>query len=224
MTRVVTALLTALVLGACGGTGAGDDAVVSGFSSEDDDGMAGAVLTEPYTWPEATLTDSRGEETDLRGGLSKPLTLVFFGYSKCPDVCQAVMADLASATARLEESQAEDVAVWFVTTDPARDDPETLRSFLDRFDPSFEGFTGPLTDIVDVAAAVHVPVERGPKLPSGGYEVGHGTPVLGVLPDGSVPIVWTEGTSSASLAEDISKILTEGFPTPAPASTEEDFS
>ena len=139
---------------------------------------------------------------------------MFFGYSQCPDICQAVMADLASAVARLDEAEADEVAIWFVTTDPARDDPATLRAYLDRFDPAFEGLTGPLADIVDIAEAVHVPVEQGPKLPSGGYEVTHGTPILGVTPDGTVPIVWTEGTSAARLAEDIHTILTDGIPTP----------
>ena len=209
-----------LALSACGGTGDAGTGVVSGVSTSDDDGMEGAVLTEPYTWPEATLVDSHGDDLDLRAGLTKPLTMVFFGYSQCPDICQAVMADLASAVARLDESEADDVAVWFVTTDPARDDPATLRGYLDRFNPAFEGLTGPIGDIMKVAEAVHVPIERGPRLPSGGYEVTHGTPVLGVTPDGTVPIVWTEGTSAARLATDIHTILTDGIPTP----DEEDLS
>ncbi len=137
---------------------------------------------------------------------------MFFGYSQCPDICQTVMADLASAVARLDDAQAAQVATWFVTTDPARDDPATLRAYLDRFDPSFEGLTGPLPDVVDLAGSVHVPVEKGPKLPSGGYEVTHGTPILGLTPDGSVPVLWTEGTSSAKLAEDIETILSDGIP------------
>ena len=218
------ALAALLALTACGGAGDDGNAVVSGFSSSDEDGMEGAVLTEPYTWPEATLVNSRGEDLDLRAGLAKPLTMVFFGYSRCPDICQAVMADLASAVARLDESEAEEIDVWFVTTDPARDDPATLRSYLDRFNPAFEGLTGPLDDIVEVAEAVHVPVERGQRLPSGGYEVNHGTPILGVTPDGSVPIVWTEGTSTARLAADIHTILTDGIPTPDPTSSEDDLS
>ena len=204
-----------LALGACGG--AADDEggpVVSGFSEADDDGMHGAVLTDTYTWPEGTLVDSAGQDFDIRGELETPLTLVFFGYTHCPDICQAVMADLASAVARLDEAQAADVATWFVTTDPARDDPATLRAYLDRFDPGFEGLTGPLDDIVEIAEAVHVPVERGPKLDSGGYEVTHGTPILAVTPDATVPILWTEGTSAAKLAEDIQVILSEGIPTP----------
>lgn len=205
--------MLAALLGGCGSTGGTGAGVATSGSVEDWDGMHGTVLTEPYTFPEATLTDSGDEDYDVRAGLDAPLTLVFFGYSKCPDICQAVMADLASAVARLDPADAEQVQTLFVTTDPARDDPETLRAYLDRFDSEFEGLTGELPEIVDVASAVHVPIEKGPRLPSGGYEITHGVPILGVRPDGTVPVLWTEGTSAAKLAEDIHKILTDGIPT-----------
>ena len=209
---VAGVLVATTTLAGCGGD---DDsnAVVSGVSVSDDDGMHGAVLTSPYSWPEGTLDDTSGEAVALRDRLEKPLTLVFFGYTQCPDICQAVMADLASATARLDPAEAADVATWFVTTDHARDDPATLRTYLDRFNPEFEGFTGPLQDIVAIAKEVHVPIVKGERLPSGGYDVSHGTAILGVTPDGEVPILWTEGTSAAKLAEDIDVILSEGIPT-----------
>ena len=208
----VAALAATLLLAACGGDGATGNGVVADARVHDDDGLHGAALTEPYTVGEGTLTDTAGKPFDVRAELEAPLTLVFFGYSKCPDICQTVMADLASAVARLDDGQADQVATWFVTTDPARDDPATLRAYLDRFDPSFEGLTAPLPEVVELATSVHVPIEKGPKLPSGGYEVTHGTPILGVTPDGAVPVLWTEGTSAAKLAADIDTILTEGIP------------
>jgi protein SCO1/2 len=209
---VAATLGATLLLAACGGDGGTATGVVADARVHDDDGLHGAALTEPYRLGAGTLTDTAGEPFDVRAELEAPLTLVFFGYSKCPDICQTVMADLASAVARLDDPQGGRVATWFVTTDPARDDPATLRAYLDRFDPSFEGLTGPLPDVVELASSVHVPVEKGPRLPSGGYEVTHGTPILGVTPDGSVPVLWTEGTSAAKLAEDIDTILTEGIP------------
>ena len=202
-------------LTACSASGS-DGGLVSGATVDDPDGMHGTVLTEPYSFPDASLTATDGQEVALRTALDEPLTLVFFGYTHCPDICQAVMANLASAAARLDDGEAERLQVWFVTTDPARDDAATLRRYLDRFDPAFEGFTGPLPEIVATARAVHVPVEKGARLPTGGYEVNHGTPVLGVVEDGSVPIVWTEGTSAAQLADDITQVLDEGPPSLAP--------
>jgi protein SCO1/2 len=200
------------LLAGCGG--ASGDGVAAGVRIEDGDGMHGAVLDTPYTLADATLTDSGGRPFALRDELDEDVTLVFFGYSHCPDICQAVMADLASTVARLDEADAERVQVWFVTTDPARDDAATLRTYLDRFDPAFEGLTGRLPDIVEVARSMHVPIEKGPELASGGYDVTHGTPILAVTPAGEVPVLWTEGTSAAKLAEDVTALLDEGVPTP----------
>jgi protein SCO1/2 len=208
---IAAVVAVVLVLTRSGGAGAG-----TGFDDTADDGMHGAVLTSPYRLADATLTDTQGRAVDLRSQLTKPLTLVFFGYSRCPDICQAVMADLASTVARLDPSEASRTAVWFVTTDPARDDAQTLRTYLARFDPTFEGFTGPLADIKHVAGSVHVALEQGPKLPSGGYDITHSTPVLAVRRDGSVPMLWTAGTSAARIAGDVQTILTSGIPSSSP--------
>ena len=57
------------------------------------DRMVGTALTSAYPFPQATLPDSRGQHYHIPAGFEAPLPRVFFGYSKCPDVCQAVMAD-----------------------------------------------------------------------------------------------------------------------------------
>lgn len=218
-TAVVGATLAAVLLAACGGT-TSNGAVVSGYS-EDSDGMHGAVLDDRYQLDGPALVDTAGEPFAPVDRLSAPVTVVFFGYTQCPDICQAVMATVTSALARLDADDAAKVEMWFVTSDPARDDPATLREYLDRFDPSFEGLTGPLRDIVPLAKSAHIAIEKGPRLPSGGYEVNHGTPLLAVLPDGSVPVVWTEGTSAAQLAEDLTAILAGELPEPTSRPTTE---
>jgi protein SCO1 len=128
-----------------------------------------------------------------------------------------VLSNIASAQARLPDDEASQVATWFVTTDPARDDPATIGDWLARFDPAFTGLTGPLDTLMATAESVHVAMQAGRKLPSGGYEVVHGTPVLAVLPDGSVPVVWTEQASAAELAADLDEVLTNGVPDPGQA-------
>jgi protein SCO1/2 len=173
----------------------------------DSDNLAGIVLPEPYTVPDSRLQGTDGKPFDLATAATKPLTLVFFGYTHCPDICQVVMANIASALTRLDARQRADVAMVFVTTDPARDDAATLRDYLARFDPRFEGATGPLPRIVALGKALGVPIQHGARLPSGGYDVQHGTQVLGVRPDGRAPYVWTEGTDPGDLADDITKIL-----------------
>ena len=173
----------------------------------DDDGMNGAVLTTPYDVPKVALHDTAGDAYDLAKDTTTPLTLVFFGYTHCPDVCQVVMATIASALNRLDESAREDVSVVFVTTDPDRDTPEVLRAYLDRFNPDFVGLTGDLDEIVALGEGMGVSIAKGQELPDGGYEVDHSTPVIGVEPKGKAPIVWTQTVSAAQLAEDITTMV-----------------
>jgi protein SCO1/2 len=172
-----------------------------------DDGYYGAVLETQYVAPDVTLTDDSGAPYDLATDTTKPLTLLFFGYTNCPDVCQAVMASLASALTRLDTDQREQVQVLFVTTDPARDDVQTLHSYVDRFDPTFTGLTGHLDDILAAGDALGVFIEKGSKLATGGYDVNHGTQVIAIDAHDRSPIVWTEGTSSAQFASDLIRLL-----------------
>ncbi|MBF4767367.1 SCO family protein [Nocardioides agariphilus] len=194
MRRPLAAILatTAVLLTACGG---GDDAIT------------GAVLTEPYVVPSVSLTDTGGSSYSLADNTDKRLTLVFFGYTHCPDICQVVMSTLASAMTRLDDADRKQVDVVFVTTDPARDDAKALRDYLDRFDPTFIGLTGPLPTIIDVGKPLAVAIEQGERLPSGGYDVAHGTAVLGIDSDDKVSIVWTQGTSATQFASDVHHLL-----------------
>jgi protein SCO1 len=167
------------------------------------DGYRGIGLTQPYRMPDITLTDSTGSPYNLRRDTTKPVTLVFFGYTHCPDVCGLVMADMAAAMLQLEEPLAQDVQVLFVTTDPARDTPAVVKRYVDRFHPAFEGLTGPLPEIKAAAAPLGVPIEGMNRLPSGGYKVGHGSQIIGFAADDTARVVWTQGTPVEDLAADI---------------------
>jgi protein SCO1/2 len=186
-------LVLGLVLGACARSSA--------------DTFAGAVLPRPYHAPTTELTDTDGHAFSLADSTDKRLTLVFFGYTHCPDECPATMAALASAVLQLDDDDRSNVDVVFVTTDPARDTGPVLRDWLDHFSSSFVGLTAPLPTIKKVAGDVGVPVEKGRRLPSGGYDVTHGTQVLAVDGKDEVPVVWTLGTTAPELAHDIHQLL-----------------
>lgn len=164
-------------------------------------------LDQPWQVPATPLRDTGGEEFSLVEDTDKPLTLVFFGYLNCPDICHTVMSALASAMTRLDESQREQVDVVFVTTDPARDDERALRDYLDRLDPSFTGLTGDMETILDVAGDLHIGVEQGTKLPSGGYDITHGTQILAIDSRDRVPVFWSEETSAAEFAQGVAGFL-----------------
>lgn len=173
----------------------------------EDDGYAGALLEIPYTIPPVTLTDTEGEPFTLAED-SSDLSVVFFGYTNCPDVCQVVMGNIASAFVRLDEADQKRVRVVFVTTDPARDTAAELTSYLARFNPEFTGVTGTLDKINTLGSSMGIFIKKGKKLPSGGYEVDHTTSVTAVA-KGKAPVVWTNGTSPKGMAEDIERLLAE---------------
>ena len=189
----VALLPAAMLLTACGG--------------DDDAPLTGAVLDQPYVVPATPLTDTDGAAYSLTDDTDKRLTLVFFGYTHCPDVCQVVLSTLASAMTRLDDADHEQVDVVFVTTDPERDTEKVLRNYLDRFDPTFIGLTGPLDSIIDVGAQMAVSVEQGHQLPSGGYDITHGTSVVAIDHGDEVPILWTQGTSATQFASDLHQLL-----------------
>lgn len=202
-----------LALSGCAGRTLTQDAPVADVSAHDGDALAhGAVLPTPYHVPSVPLTGTDGRSHDLARDAHSPLTLVFFGYTSCPDVCRLVMATIASGLTRLDASHRGRVDMAFVTTDPARDTPRVLRSYLDRYDPRFIGLTGSLRRIKRVGTAMGVPIAQGRRLASGGYDVNHGTQVVGMLPDGRAPFVWTAGTSPGGLADDLTAILDHEVP------------
>ena len=89
--------------------------------------LGGTSLPDPYAMPDVSLTDTAGQSYNLVSSPSKPVTLLFFGYTNCPDVCIAVLSDIALALQRMEPADRDQIQVVFVTTDPARDKPQADR-------------------------------------------------------------------------------------------------
>jgi protein SCO1 len=190
---VATVIALLLVLTACG-------------EDEPTGTLHASQVDPPFTVSDTALIDTDGAPYSLADDTEKRLTLVFFGYTNCPDICGAVMANLAAAMVRLSESEREQVDVVFVTTDPARDTGDVLRDYLDRFDPAFIGVTGDIEDIEAVGRSVAVGL--GTKLASGGYDVDvHSTQVTGIDAADEAPVYWHADTSSVQFAEDVHTLL-----------------
>ncbi len=186
------------LLTGCGGGGAA--------STE----LTGTVLDPPFEVSPTPLVDTEGSAYSLATDTDKDLTLVFFGYTHCPDICGQVMATLAGTLSRLDEEQKDRLDVVFVTTDPARDTEAVVADYVRAFDPSIIGLTGDLADIVTVGRSLAVAVDQGDKLPSGGYDVTHGTRVLAIDADDETPMMWDHDVSQAQLAHDVTMLLDEG--------------
>lgn len=205
--RTLVLLLAALLLGLAGCTSPDNGSGVVIRKAADPEGYRGASIPQPYQLPDATFTDSTGGQFNLRTTSSKPVELFFFGYTNCPDVCIAAMSDLATALNRLEPQVRDQVQVVFVTTDPARDTPEVMKAYLDRFDPSFVGVTAELPRIKEVAQQVGVDFDKMETLPSGGYEVAHSAQVIGFDSQRNGVVVWTQGTAIGDLMADFNLLV-----------------
>jgi protein SCO1/2 len=165
----------------------------------------GAEPPTPYRMPDITLTATDGRPFNLVSDTTTKVTLVFFGYTNCPDVCPLVMSDLTYTYLHLPADVRDQTETVFITTDPARDTEPVLRSYLDRYDSHFIGLTGRLADIVSAADDMGVAIEGRRTLPSGGYDVGHGAQVIGFAGN-SAPVIWTAGTSTSDMISDITEL------------------
>jgi len=170
-----------------------------------DDTFKGAEPATPYEMPDLTLTATNGRDFNLVTDTAYPVTIVFFGYTHCRDVCLLVMSDLTQAMVQLPEEIRDHTQVVFITTDPARDTPGVLRSYLDGYDGDFVGLTGDLHSIATAADGLDVAIEGKRTLPSGGYDVGHGAQVIGFRGD-VAPVIWTQGTPVVDLVSDITAL------------------
>ena len=167
-------------------------------------GWAGTAVTAGYPLPDQTFTDTSGDGVVPAEDAADGVTLVFFGYSHCPDICNVVLANIASALRGSPESVREATRVLFVTTDPARDTPAVVRDYLDRFDPAFDGLVAPVGTVEQAAKALHVSYER-PDGSTGGYQVDHGTYTTAFV-DGEAAVVWSDTTAVADLRADLRRL------------------
>lgn len=172
--------------------------------------LTGTVVDPPFTIAADALRTTDGKDYSLAKDTDAELTLVFFGYTHCPDICPAVLSSLASGLAKLTKAQQEQVDLLFITTDPKRDTPAVLDDYIHRFNPRFEALTGDLPTIAKVGKSIGIFVDTGEQLASGGYDPNsHGTYVIAVNSDHQAPLFWGGETSPSQFADDIRFLLTE---------------
>jgi protein SCO1/2 len=175
----------------------------------------GGLVTPPLQKPHFVLSDTSGARFDFWNRTQGTITLLFFGYTFCPDQCPMHMANLSVALKRLPPSVTNQVKLVFVTTDPARDKPAGLRSWLDHFDKHFVGLTG-TPDAVDAAQkAAGVPLaER--TVPAGnlGYSVRHANFVVAYTKDNLGHVLYPGGVSEEDWIHDLPLLVRESWSRP----------
>ncbi|MFC9844268.1 SCO family protein [Streptomyces sp. NPDC060223] len=197
----------ALTLSACG---SGDDSnkPVADVSVEADSGKAATVLDQPFEKPDLVLTDAEGKKYDLRAETKGDPTLIYFGYTHCPDVCPLTMNNLAVAKKALPKAEQDKLRVVFVTTDPDRDTPAELSKWLKGIDSDFIGLTGDFATIQAGARTLGISIEPTSKDKNGKLVSVHGTQVIAFSPktDGGY-VLYGEDATVDDYIKDLPKLI-----------------
>jgi protein SCO1 len=211
-TYAVGALLVAAVLGlsACGSEDASTTAVAE--VSETGPTKASTVLDRPFVKPDLVLTDTQGKSYDLRKETEGKPTLIYFGYTNCPDVCPLTMNNIAVAkkevSRKLPKSELADLRIVFVTTDPERDTPAELRKWLKGIDPEIVGLTGDFDKIQAGALKLGISIAPPTKDENGKPVSEHGTQVIAFSPktDGGY-VLYDKSATVQDYEKDLPKLL-----------------
>lgn len=174
-------------------------------------GLQGALRSPPLAKPDFTLTDTSDQPFNLQTGTAGDVTLLYFGYTNCPDVCPTTMADIALGLLKVSATVRSHVKVVFVTTDPNRDTPTVIRKWLNAFNPSFIGLTGTTAEIAAAEASVGLPPATVVPLGNGNYSVDHAAFVLAFTADNQAHVEYPSGFTDNTWAHDLPRLV-KGIP------------
>ena len=185
--------------------------------------------------PSFVLRDTSGSSYDFQAETSGQPTLLYFGYTSCPDECPTAMAGIAAALRETPSALRGKTEVVFVTTDPARDTPQRVRAFLDQFSTEFVGLVGTQAEVDAAQRAVGTtpaaPTGPVPTLPGKpdehehaagtaahthdgplGYGVGHADMIFAFDADDRLPVLYRGGVRPSDLAADLPRLASGEAP------------
>ena len=140
------------------------------------------LLETPRDVGDFALVDHHGQPF-TPASLEGHWTMIFFGFTYCPDICPTTMAFMAELTRELEDTEAADTEVVMFSVDPARDTVEQLAAYVPYFHPDFTGVTGEFLELVRVATAMNTPFRKVPGQDEN-YLVDHSANVVLINPRG----------------------------------------
>jgi protein SCO1/2 len=166
-------------------------------------GAAGTLLASAFGGP-FRLIDQNGKtvtDADLKGKWS----LVYFGFTHCPDACPTALNDIAIALDRLGPKR-EAVRAVFITVDPERDTPEVLKDYVASFDAPILALSGSPEEIARAAKAYRVYYAKRSE-PGGDYSMDHSSVIYVMDPEGRFTASFTHQSTPEEIAERLKKLL-----------------
>ncbi|MFJ3486707.1 SCO family protein [Pseudomonas sp. NPDC090202] len=160
--------------------------VLSGKGQGDQTALIDAgiiLLPQSRAIPDLKMTDQDGQ-TVAMDSLKDKWTLLFFGYTFCPDICPTTLAQLRQIKSELPKETVDKLRIVLVSVDPNRDTPQQLKQYLGYFDKQFVGLTAPVDSIGKLANAVSIPfIPADTSKPN--YTVEHSGNLALLGPDGT---------------------------------------
>ncbi len=166
----------------------------------------GLLIQSPDPVPNFTLTGPDDQPVSLHDFRGQ-VTLLYFGYTYCPDVCPATMQTLARAREMLPARDREKMQVVMVSVDPERDTPETLANYLAYFDPTFIGLTGDQEALLSATTPLGIYFEKQEVGSALSYLVDHTATVAVVDQEGYLRLIYPFNTPAEAIAADVRSLI-----------------
>jgi protein SCO1 len=205
--------LTALILGIVAAVAAVAGLVVANFVFKPDalpgtPIASGTLLPTPRPIPAFTLQGTDGQPF-TRARLEGKWSVIFVGFTHCPDICPNTMGLLKNVHEKLAGS-GESLQVVLLSVDPERDTPEALQRYVTFFDPSFLGATGPTAELDKLGAAMGFVYMKSPGATPESYNVDHSSALILVNPQAQVAGYFTPPLRVDPLVTDLRALLGGG--------------
>jgi len=206
----------ALVAGTASGCASSSGATASGNSAP------GLVLINtskykgnivaPVVKPSGTLTADDGKPYNVKAMTKGVVTLLYFGYTHCPNLCPLTMSNTAVAIRELPQADQSKVRVLFVSVDPYRDTLARLRSWLGNYNPAFIGLRGTLKQVEAFEQQTGLP--DGPEFSDGAgqAQLDHATEMFAYSTDNVAHEAFFPSTPPADMANDLKLLIAGGVP------------
>lgn len=177
------------------------------------------IFPQPYTF-RGSLIEPLLSATDftLQAHNGQPFTLseqhgkvvlLFFGYTSCPDVCPATLAEYRQIASQLGD-QADAAIFVMITADPERDTPERLANYVTAFNPDFLGLAGSPEELQAVYDGYGVFVEKEDTDSKAGYLVSHTARIYVIDQDGNLRLTFPFGMEAEDIGSDIAHLISSG--------------
>lgn len=172
----------------------------------------GVRLATPIAKPAVVWQRTDGSSYDVARETTGRVTLLYFGYMHCPDVCPVQLMNIAQAFRTLGPDTTAQLRMLFVTLDPARDTADVLRSWLREYHPEFIALRAPLSAVNDEAARLKLlPTSPEDSVASAAGPT-HASAVVAFGRDGLAHFIYPASTNPAEWAYDLRKLLRDSVP------------